>query len=107
MLTTQPVNGGASAFGLYLDLTATQHPISVTEIRAASSAGLGAGDAKPLAVKLNLCSTGSARGNEVDLSKWREIGAADAVSLNIASWFDAQACVNVCVCVCVLSLIHI
>ena len=101
VLTTQPVNGGASAFGLYLDLTATQHPISVTEIRASSSAGLGAGDPKPLAVKLNLCATGSARGNEVDLRKWQEIGAADAVSLNIASWFDAQACVNVCVCVCV------
>ena len=36
---TKGVNGGASAFGLYFDVSAKDYPIRITEIRACASAG--------------------------------------------------------------------
>ena len=87
-LETMPVNGGASAFGLYLDLTATQYAIRVSGILAASSAGLNMGDKRPIAVKVSMRPAGTGRGFEMDSSEWQLIGSDDALALNIASWFD-------------------
>lgn len=87
-LTTQRINGGASAFGLYLDISAKEHPIRVTALRAASSAGLNLGDGKDIAVTVNLCKSGSGRGRETDMSAWQLAGSRKDVRLPVASWFD-------------------
>lgn len=87
-LTTARVNGGASAFGLYLDICAKDYPIRVTALRAASAAGLSLGDDKAIAVAVNLCTSGSGRGRETDMSAWHLAGSRQDVRLPVASWFD-------------------
>jgi len=85
---TSRVNGGASAFGIYFDISAKEYPVRITEIRAASSAGLNLGDGKPIALQLSMCPTGSGQGRETDTSKWKLIGQDESLRLPIAAWFD-------------------
>jgi len=88
---TKGVNGGASAFGLYFDVSATDYPLRITEIRSCSSAGLNFGEGKPVAVKVSLCASGSGRGRETDVSAWRVVGSDNRLSLPIVTWFDETA----------------
>ena len=87
---TKGVNGGASAFGLYFDVSAKDYPIRITEIRACASAGLNLGEGKPLSIKVSMCASGSGRGRETDVSAWSEVGADPSLNLPIATWFDER-----------------
>ena len=89
-LLTKPVNGGASAFGLFFDICAKEHPIRVTELRVASSAGLNFGEGKPVAVVVSVCTSGTARGKEMDAAAWSRVYSEDGVNLPMASWFDER-----------------
>ena len=89
-LLTKPVNGGASAFGLFFDVCAKEHPIRVTELRLASSAGLNFGEGKPVDVQVSVCTSGTARGKEMDPAAWSRVFSEAAVTLPMASWFDER-----------------
>lgn len=91
MFRTKGVNGGASAFGLYFDVSAKDYPIRITQVQACSSAGLNFGEGKPLSVKVSMCASGSGRGRETDTSAWKQVGADPSLSLPIATWFDESA----------------
>ena len=89
-LLTKPVNGGASAFGLFFDICAKEHPICVNELRMAASAGLNFGAGKPVGVQVSVCTSGTARGKEMDPSAWSRVYTHKALNLPMASWYDER-----------------
>ena len=98
-LLTKPVNGGASAFGLFFYICAKeQHPILVNELRKAALAGLNFGAGKPVGVQASVCSSGTARGEDDDQVGGKdrdvEVGGAPRYSYSICQVTDEDPCVE-------------
>ncbi|EKX48705.1 hypothetical protein GUITHDRAFT_162284 [Guillardia theta CCMP2712] len=88
-LVTPPVNAGPSAFGIFFDIIAKEHPVEITGFASGSSPALNFGAGKSIVTQVSVCKEGSGRGKELDGTRWEALGGGE-ISLPIISWMDGR-----------------